>query len=222
MRTRELATVLLLCLGLCVGCGEPPPVDRSLLTGEPCQPPCWQGLMPGVSTEDQVNEFLRTSPFVQRTTIYRGRVTRSGEMAGVSIDWLSTANVQGAHAVNSFRVEGGVLRDIIVYLDSKATLKELLEVYGPPDGFSAGLTGVESTRVDVVLLYPEHGFIAFLSLPAHDPSLQPDSVLSWLWYFRAAPLDRFLVLTREVGFFSGSVEVESFWSWEGYGPIAFD
>jgi hypothetical protein len=210
---RMLLCLAVVMVAMSAGCGEPPPLDMSLLTREPCEPPCWQGLMPGVSTEDQVNEF---------TTIYRGRVTRSGEMAGVSIDWLSTANVQGAHAVNSFRVEDGVLRDIIVYLDSKATLKELLEVYGPPDGFSAGLTGVESTRVDVVLLYPEHGFIAFLSLPAHDPSLQPDSVLSWLWYFRAAPLDRFLELTREVGFFSGGVDVESFRDWEGYGPLAAD
>ena len=214
-----LLSLGLLILGMCVCCGEPPPLDTSLLTGEPCEPPCWQGLTPGVSTEDQVNEFLRTSPFVQRTTIYRGSVTRGAEIVGVSIDWLSTANVQGARAINSFHVEDGVLQDIIVYLDSGATLEELLEVYGPPDGILAGRTRVESTRVDVVLLYPEHGFIAFLSLPAHDPSLQPDSRLSWLWYFRAAPLDRFLELAREAGFFSGSVDVESFRNWEGYGPI---
>jgi hypothetical protein len=212
-------TLLLSILGVSVGCGESPPVDTSLLTGEPCEPPCWQGLTPGLSTEEQVNEFLRTSPFVQRTTIYRGSVTRGAEIVGVSIDWLSTANVQGARAINSLHVEDGVLQDIIVYLDSGATLEELLEVYGLPDGISAGRTGVESTRVDVVLLYPEHGFIAFLSLPAHDPSLQPDSRLSWLWYFRAAPLDRFLELAREAGFFSGSVDVESFRNWEGYGPI---
>ena len=219
---RAPVALLVLLLVASVRCGPLVPVDDSLLTGSPCKPPCWQGLTPGVSTEDQVNEFLRSSPFVQRSTIYRARVARGAEMAGVSIDWLSTANVQGAHAVNSFRVQHGVLRDLMVYLDSKATLKQLLDVYGAPAAFSAGRTGVEFTRVDVVLLYPEHGFIAFLALDAYHPSLHPDSTLSKVWYFETAPLDEFLELTREVGFFSGSVGVDSFRDWEGYGPIAVD
>ncbi len=56
--TRTGPTALLLLglwmITLCAGCGEPPPLDTSLLTGDPCEPPCWQGLTPGVpSYEDQ-------------------------------------------------------------------------------------------------------------------------------------------------------------------------
>ncbi|HUW14593.1 MAG TPA: hypothetical protein VM537_33040, partial [Anaerolineae bacterium] len=65
-RCLEVLVVLgVLILGLCVGCGEPPPpVDTSLLTGEPCEPPCWQGLTPGESTEEDVAEFMKATRFV--------------------------------------------------------------------------------------------------------------------------------------------------------------
>ena len=56
-----LGATLVLLLTL-VGCAESrtalgpatPPIDRSLLGGGPCAPPCWQGLTPGESDEDDV------------------------------------------------------------------------------------------------------------------------------------------------------------------------
>jgi hypothetical protein len=117
------------------GCLEPPPVDRSLLTGEPCQPPCWQGLTPGVSTQEEVEEFLRTSELVDQTSIFRGEVTRGrGEVVGTTIQWWSTANMSnsprqfGNHSV----IKDGMLQYMTIWLDCEVTLEDLLERYGPP------------------------------------------------------------------------------------------
>jgi len=119
VRTRVLATVILLCLGICAGCGEPPPLDMSLLTGEPCEPPCWQGLVAGVSTEDEIERFLTGSGLVNRNSVYRGSLSRGGKTVGVSIQWLSSANVQGAHSRNSFAMEDGLLQDMTICLGAE-------------------------------------------------------------------------------------------------------
>lgn len=214
----------LLLLAASASCRHSAPVDTSLLSGDPCEPPCWQGLTPGVSTEGEANEFVRTSDLVNRTTVSRGSVSRGGQRTGVSIRWLSTRNAQGPYAVNSFVVEDGVLQDIIVYLDSEVTLEKLFERYGLPEKFWISLVDTHSTETRVELPYPEHGFIAFVEVPLDETwekiSLHPDTTVTWVWYIRAASsLDRFLELAREVGIYSGDVGVELFRDWSGFGPI---
>jgi hypothetical protein len=219
---RAAAFAMLLIPSIACGCRVLAPKDVSLLTGEPCEPPCWQGLVPGLSTEDEIERFLMSSSLVNRSSIYRGRLSRGGETVGVSIQWLSTANVQGAPARNSFDVEDGTLQDMTIYMDAQVTLEELLDRYGPPAKFNAVLAGIHLTQVRVALLYPERGFIAFVEVPRAETTLRADSTVTWLWYFRAASLDRFLELAREIGFYGGGVDVQSFRDWEGYGPIPMD
>jgi hypothetical protein len=219
VRTRELVTVILLCLWACASCGEPPPVDTSLLTGEPCEPPCWQGLVAGVSTEDEAERLLTSSGLVNRDSIYRGSLSRGGETVGVSIQWLSTANVQGAHARNSFSMEDGILRDMTIWLDAEVSLAELIDGYGPPEKYLAALSGIHFTEVRVSLFYPEDGFTARVELPRHDASLRPDTNVASVWYFKSASLDRFLELGRDNGHFGANVQPEALSDWEGYGPV---
>ncbi|NIO68352.1 MAG: hypothetical protein GTN71_04700, partial [Anaerolineae bacterium] len=128
-----------------VGCGEPPPVDTSLLTGEPCEPPCWHGLVPGVSTEEEVDEFVRTSELVDQTTLFRGDITRgTGQVVGVSVQWWSRADMAGVPRQfgNDFTLEDGVLQYMTIFLDVEVTLEDLLERYGPPEKFTAWQQGV--------------------------------------------------------------------------------
>jgi len=203
----------------CTGCSVLAPGDASLLTGEPCGPPCWQGLTAGVSTEDEVERFLATSGLVDRISIYRGSMSRGGQTVGISIQWVSTANVQGARATNSFDVEGGILRDMTIYLDAQVALEELFGRYGPPEKYLAALSGIHFTGVRVSLFYPEDGFVAHVELPRHDASLHPDTNVASVWCFQSAPLDRFLELGRDIGHFSASVQREALSDWEGYGPV---
>jgi hypothetical protein len=203
----------------CGGCSVLAPQDVSLLTGEPCEPPCWQGLVPGASTEGEIERFLTSSGLVNRSSIHRGRLSRGGETVGVSIQWLSTANTQGAHARNSFDLEGGILQDMTIYMDTQVTLEELFGRYGPPDRYVAAASGIHLTEARVTLFYPEHGFTARVELPWHDASLRPDTNVASVWYFKSASLDRFLELGREIGHFSASLQPEALSHWEGYGPV---
>ncbi len=221
MRPLLLASVILMCLGLCVGCGEPPPLDTSLLTGEPCEPPCWQGLIPGVSTEEEVNDFLRSSTLVDQSCIFRGEVTRGrGEVVGTTMQWWSTANMSNAprQLGNDCVIMEGLLQHLTIWLDYEVTLEDLLERYGAPDKFSAWMEPVDPPHVKVTLLYPGHGFESTLLIPQDDVQLRPDSQVVRVWYFRAASgIEEYLHLCHEVGYPTASEDTLQ--DWRGYGPI---
>jgi hypothetical protein len=213
-------TVVALLACACTGCGEPPPLDRSLLTGEPCEPPCWQGLTPGESTLEEVNEFIRTSRFVNPRTLHRSDFRRaSGQGVGVNIWWRST--VGGGRGSNNFSVEGGVLKDMTIYPDYDLTLGRLIETYGPPEKYAASLLSSDSLCVRVMLFYPTHGLTVDLVLRPDGWTLEPQSTVESVWYFRAAPLERFLELGCEAGYLGGTADlwIESLRDWQGYGAI---
>jgi hypothetical protein len=212
-------------IAACGGCREPPPLDTSLLTGEPCEPPCWQGLTPGESTEEDVAEFMRATRFVDTRSVRRSsytRLTRGGEeVAGVIIYWRSTA---GLSTCNRFSIEEGVLKYITICPDSGVTLGRLIDRYGPPEKYRAILQGFERRWVDVTLFYPTHGFTVYFMLSPDDMTLEPESQVAEVWYFQAAPLERFLELRYEAG--SGGPTpgklLELLRDWQGYGPIPLD
>jgi len=224
---RRVATGLvwagLLSLGLGVGCAGPPPIEMSLLTGDPCEPPCWQGLTPGQSTEDDVLEFLRSSRFVDTRTIYRAALSRGGQVVGTSIQWRSTAARRSNVDNNDFAIEGGVLRDMIIYPDYDVTLESLLQRYGPPDKFHVMVTGRHVPELRVTLFYPTRGFTATLELPADELVLRPETNVIQVWYSEAGPLETFIELgISYVGTYLGTTPEQ--WSqslrdWPGYGAI---
>lgn len=216
-----LLSLALLVSGLCAGCGEPPPLDMSLLTGEPCEPPCWQGLTPGVSTEDEVMDLLRTSELVDQSSIFRGEVTRGrGEVVGTTIQWWSTANVSNLPRQfgNDSVIKEGLLQHMTIWLDAEVTVQDLMERYGVPDNFTAWLEPVDPPRVKVTLFYPRYGFQATLIIPRDDVRLRPETEIVRVWYFRSASrMEGYLRLCREVGYPSASEDTLQ--DWHGYGPI---
>jgi hypothetical protein len=220
-----LVTLPLAVLAPIVSCGElsqgsPVPVDTSLLTGEPCEPPGWQGLTPGVSTEEEVEEFLRSSELVDQSSIFRGEVTRDrGEVVGTTIQWWSAANMSNVPRQfgNDCLIMGGFLQDLIIWLDSQVTLQDLLERYGEPAKFTAWLEGVESPYVKVTLFYPRRGFEATLIIRQGEVELRPDSEIARVWYFRSASqMDEYFRLRREIGY---QWSEDLLQDWHGYGPI---
>ncbi len=210
----------LLILATSVGCRGAPPVDTSLLTGEPCEPPCWHGLTAGVSTDDEVDEFLGTSELVDRSTLFRGHVTSGrGDVVGVTLQWWSTADMANVPRQfgNSIVIKDGLAQYMTIWLDVEVTLQGLLERYGPPESFTAWREGVEVSYVKVTLYYPRHGFTATLTIPPYDVQLTPESEVVRVWYFRAAALEEFLALTRDSGYPTVSEDILQVW--HGYGPM---
>jgi len=212
--TRLVASVVAVAASLIAaahGCGEPPPLDTSLLTGEPCEPPCWQGLVPGQSTAADAQHFLETSDLVDHVVeeAKQGYVYWQSPVGG------ARRNPVSVYRTNSLRVgEDGVLEDIQVYLDYDFTLEQLLARYGPPDKLSAGPAGTpERAWIGVGLFYPERGMMLVLELPVSDPVLRPETKVVWAYYMPPTTTEG--LPTALVG----DHPDESLRPWPGYGPV---
>lgn len=216
-----VAILGVLMVAMSAGCGEPPPVDMSLLTGEPCEPPWWQGLTPGVSTEEEASQFLRISELVDRTTLYRSDLTLgTGAVVGVSMQWWSSANTSRTwrEHPNEFIIKDGVLHEIAVFLDCNVTLGDLLTRYGSPHRWEVEWVSLDTPDIDAILYYPTRGFTARLRLPSLAASLEPSSEVREVRYLQPLQREDFLSLGPQVGYFPPD-EAESLREWRGYGPI---
>ena len=211
-------------LDSCVPLASPTPaedglVGKGLLLGEPCSPPCWQGLVPGVSTQEDVDEFLTTSEYVGRYTTGPGRYEGI-----VLIRWRPRGIGWEAGRWNTFDVQDGILEIMSMYTDTEVRLGQLVDTYGPPDKFEASLSlHPEPVYILVGLFYSELGMIPDLHLTLDDPQLTPETKVIRVWYLEPGPLENTLAtLEGKKGQPLEGFELEwleDWHDWKGYGPV---
>ncbi len=67
---------------------DPQEVDLSLLTGEPCEPPCWYGITPGLTRDEEMAAILEGLPFFEADTIrWRPGPAITVERKREVVDW---------------------------------------------------------------------------------------------------------------------------------------
>ncbi len=143
---------------------QTPFVNRGLAYGEPCKPPCWEGLIPGTSTEKEVTETL-------------ARLQADGQIAWFrcTANKCVTEGVPGASAGSvDLGFQDRVLRSTSgrVYFDFSA--QQLIDLIGEPTAVfqpTKADTSTEGHReayttcgaklgqftIPTELLYPERG-----------------------------------------------------------------
>ena len=212
-----LLCVALLIAAICSGCGQ---VDRTLLTGDPCEPPCWQGLTPGVSTAQQVEHFLGASQYVKPDSVHR---EAWGWRDLTTISWESTAWWIGKAEPNALIVQGDTLMVISIQLDYELTLEDLLDRYGPPQRYWARWRGWGGADVIVNLYYPTTGLVTKLVVES-SPSdghhrLEPDSLVTRVWYCPSTSLDGLADLGDLIPLPPREYMDTDLNDWGGYGAI---
>ncbi len=110
-------------------------VDRSLLTGEPCDAPCWQTLELGKSTKSDVIAKLRDLTFINASTIGESPSyywDPETEQAVPAIRVHADCRVPKIHCVGLELVNNQL---VAVRFVPKYTLliKDLVDHFGPPD-----------------------------------------------------------------------------------------
>lgn len=209
-----LSVMLIACLSSCHP-SEEVAVDRSLLTGEPCGPPCWQGQVPGVSTEEEVLQYMADSKYV-------GHHYRDPFAGSNTIWWQSTLGDRSQRTWNAFGIRDGMLADMVIFLDYEFTLEELLIRYGDPERFRAQWDTGSSADAEVTLYYPRLGMIPQLELKPSDGyhELHPESKVIRVWYFPPTSLNGLFYLAGDIPFPDKREHAEIvLQDWQGYGRI---
>ena len=61
-------------------------VDRSFISGQPCDAPCWYDLQLGISTIDDIRSKLTQLPFVDQLTLLESSIGTNGSKMGFYFD----------------------------------------------------------------------------------------------------------------------------------------
>lgn len=191
-------------------------VDRSILTDDPCAAPCWQGILPGVTTAAEVSDILQRLDFIDQDRLWASEREYFA--------WHSTAS-DADPAVSSYVLSrAGVVSGIEIGLDFELSLGEVMEKYGPPEKFVAYQSPrVEKIQSDVHFFYPQRGLI-FTSwidgyVPPGEPlMLVPSTLVTFVRYFAPAPIENLMREYPELN--TAVLHGEDYWQdWPGYGPV---
>jgi len=105
-------------------------VDKSLLSGEYCDPPCWNGLILDQSSSDEVISVVESLSFIDSGSLRILKINlhqQPGEIFSYSYQYPEN---QGCC---SFWISGGTLSFITIRPNYSLTFSEVIEVLGEPD-----------------------------------------------------------------------------------------
>ena len=128
-------------------------ITSGLFTGQPCKAPCWNNLTPGLSTGDDVNNFID----ILSKNGWTGRDDRFYESGCQSI---RISDIPG-HYVNKaveFKIQNQKLTFIESVPEDTPTLGEIVDHFGDPEYIEAILAvGPEGSGHIFNVFYPTQG-----------------------------------------------------------------
>lgn len=115
---------------------EDPRVDRSFVTGQPCEVPCWYGLKVGQSTLDDIRKTLPQLPFANADQIHE---QPTGDF-GPNEKWFTVPCVYSEEFESCAELEtlpDGILRRIIIHIDYDLPLQLAIQKLGNPEYYTS-------------------------------------------------------------------------------------
>ncbi len=116
--------------------------DDGFLTGQPCGPPCFWSIVPGITTEAETVEVLKTKGLFQNCEPFNNEA-RSGDR-GIICRYIM---------VVGFQLGTDVVKDIGFRPIQKIIVADVIKKYGEPNGVSVIGTSTPETPHSVVILY---------------------------------------------------------------------
>lgn len=129
--------------------------DESIITQQPCAPPCWHGLIPGRSTQQDVHAALENDAFIPNWLIH--------EEPGL-IRWQWSQNHQGYFLFDA----GGILRAMSISPNFRFSIEDMLALYGEPAAIRQSrlmrTNSASTVAVQLSFYYPSQGLVLHLWL----------------------------------------------------------
>lgn len=215
-----LANLLVACTALPANTNTRPG-DVSLLTSQPCAPPCWYNIVPGRSTSDDVRRILPTLPFIDAQSIKE----QHSEEDRSYFRWRYT-NPPGA--------SGSILlqNDIVVMVEAepgiKLELREVVDRFGPPDRVLPNNFVLPDGGYYAVLIYYPNKGLAFgtprlphLGYGAEEYSIESAFPINTVYYLEPETLEQLMINVHEIRPEQVKSVLERTYPWQGFGTFPF-
>jgi hypothetical protein len=121
-----LFAIVIILLTSCTNTGSK--LDQGLLTDNPCKVPCWNGLIPGKSTFEDVDQFIKGL----NTKEWAGNNTFV-DQPGCLVVQIKDKPGTTVRAFVNFHLDQGKLSYIQSFHHSMPKLKQIVGHLGPPE-----------------------------------------------------------------------------------------
>ena len=201
LRPLGLLGLLLLIFGL-AGCASPnisslfnnptstniSPDYNPWLHKQPCAPPCWEGITPGVTTAEEAEELLLKNPLFSDAEVYIYQP--SPQDSAVEGKWRGTdmgrvgANFDASASVHTIKWIG-------VRFPTDITIKDIVNAYGNPSHIMVS-AGNEGPDIDDQIYYSIQVYYIQLGFsfapkygiePSVPPSISPETTVGYVEFF---------------------------------------
>jgi len=173
--------------------------DDSLITGDPCEAPCWQDLTPGETSWEDARAYVEEAGFTD--------VEHSvSEEEGVNSEAVSFGATEGQPCCYIYTQEGETVDRIWLLLAPQILLDDVIDQYGDPEFIQA--EDFPGSQALVALLYPDVPIVVYAySASIAEGELTPASDVIGVLHLSDAEMQTVL-------------EYESRYFWEGYGLLS--
>lgn len=212
MKRWKIILILTLLALLLTGCEERTGLE-TILTASDCEPPCWMGIVPGETTQDEAQEQLRHLPeLVDPESIFT-----ASQVSGEYVGWTFVNSEQeGYIPLQSDTVFFISISDRIPYRDRYGIrLDRVIELYGTPTDIYYTQGGGDLVVLDVLVVNRETGIGYFYTQSTMDKLIvSPEQMVRLVLFFD--PADYRSVVNNNIG--SINLEGQHF-EWEGFTEI---
>ncbi len=168
--------------------------DTSLLSGEPCEAPCWNGITPGETTFRDAKILVEDDSRYSKVEEVTPEEETQERLFGFSD---GEANV----CCQIYSRDGDIVESMLFLLSPLMTLGEVVDKYGDP----TYLTGEEVAEGQAImfLLYPDVPIVLYAFVEGTEGTLSADSEIIGLLYMTETEIQQIIDSSR-------------FYEWEGY------
>lgn len=204
-----IIAILLLTLAACHKADAKPQeksLDSTLVKNNTCEPPCWNGIIPGKSTYSEavsvLDKLKNSNPGSYKDAVVGERKV---------ISWTR----EGRKHIEILMDE--VVVHSVCFSGTSGTLDDILQVFGEPDNFYRGRTIDSPDIFWIELYYPQKGLNVSVRgkvQPGKQIFITPEMPVTLVLYSVPGTMEELLVYTH--GEQWKSVRLQE---WKGYGEI---
>lgn len=167
--------------------GSETELDSGLFSQASCKPPCWQDLMPGMSSSNDVKRFVDSLSLDDWPT-------KRYHTYDYGCLWIRTSDKEN-HYLADFYLEEEKLAFLIWVMPARITLQQIVDYYGEPQYFWATISSGDAGDIYLVRIYYPSLGIAFevLAQPKDVNSILPSMKVMAVHYFVKGDINSYFV-----------------------------
>jgi hypothetical protein len=178
--------------------------DRSILTGFPCAPPCWQGITPGITNDQEALEILQMNSLIKRGSINPAGSSLSG---GCTWEWRTSWKWIDP----GISWKNGVVDIITLGLTFNLTVNEVIEKFGIPEYVSISDGGIPEHWYWIIdLYYPSKGILFTAYTREYSNKFYPSTEIGAAFLFVPTTMEEM----------PERIQSSHYEKWKGYGDAS--